>query len=97
MIIWDKTKNEKLKNERGITFEQIAKIILRQEYIAIIEHPSRPEQRYMIVFIKDYTHVVPLIYTDSGNFILKTIFPSRKHHKIYGPKKNPSRSGGTMD
>jgi uncharacterized DUF497 family protein len=41
MIIWDIEKNKKLISERGISFEQVEKIILDKEYIDILENPTR--------------------------------------------------------
>jgi len=34
--------------------------------------------------VKNYTHVVPFVIDENSNIILKTIYPSRKFHKIYG-------------
>ncbi len=54
MIIWDNDKNKKLQAERNISFEQIAEIILRKEYLDIIENPSRPTQQTFVIKLKDY-------------------------------------------
>jgi hypothetical protein len=29
---------------------------------------------------------VPFVIDDDENIVLKTVFPSRKFHKLYGPK-----------
>lgn len=49
MIIWDDEKDLKLRAERNISFSQIAEIILRKEYVAILDNPSRPEQQIFVV------------------------------------------------
>lgn len=83
MIIWDDDKNEKLQNERNISFEEIAEIILRKEYLDILENPSRSNQQIFVVKINNYIYSVPFIIDEQSNIILKTAFPSRKLHKKY--------------
>jgi len=87
MIIWDIEKNKKLKNERGISFEQVEKIILDKEYIDILENPTRETQDIFIININDYIHIVPFVIDDEENIVLKTVFPSRKFNKIYRGNK----------
>ena len=83
MIIWDDQKNQKLQAERGISFEQISEIILRKEYIDILENKSRPNQQIFVVELNNYLYSVPFIIDDQSNIILKTAFPSRKLFKQY--------------
>ena len=83
MIIWDDQKNQKLQAERGISFEQISEIILRKEYIDILENKSRPNQQIFVVKLNNYLYSVPFIIDDQSNIILKTAFPSRKLFKQY--------------
>ena len=83
MIIWDDEKNQKLQIERNISFEQISEIILRKEYLDILENPSRPNQQVFIVKLNDYIHSVPFIIDDQSNIVLKTAYPSRKLNKKY--------------
>ncbi|MBI5215966.1 MAG: BrnT family toxin [Ignavibacteriae bacterium] len=82
-ILWDEEKNRKLKETRGIAFEEISQIILDGNYLAILENPSRPEQMIFVLPYKGYTHVVPFIVDNDENIVLKTVFPSRKFHKMY--------------
>jgi len=86
-ILWDEAKRKKLKSDRGIDFEDVAQVILEKKYLAILENPRRPEQRLFVISYKGYTHVVPFVLDDNDNIILKTVFPSRKLHKLYGEKK----------
>ncbi len=83
MIIWDDDKNQKLHIERDISFDQISEIILRKEYLDILENPSRPSQQIFVVKLYDYTYSVPFVIDDQSNIVLKTAYPSRKLHKKY--------------
>ena len=83
MIIWDDEKNRKLQAERNISFDQISEIILRKEYLDILENPSRPSQQIFVVELNDYIYSVPFIIYNQSNIILKTAFPSRKLNKKY--------------
>ncbi len=84
MIYWDNEKNNKLIVERNISFDEISEIILREEYLDILENPSRKEQLIFIICLKDYIYAVPFIIDEQDNIILKTAYPSRKFNKIYG-------------
>ena len=86
-IIWDDQKNRKLILDRGLSIEKFAELILEKKYHAVLKNPSRAEQKLFIIPFLDYTYVVPFIIDENQNIILKTVFPSRKYHKIYGGKK----------
>jgi len=86
-ILWDEAKNKKLKASRGVSFEDVAQIILDKKYLAVLENPVHPEQMIFIVRHKSYTYVVPFIIDVGNNIVLKTVFPSRKFHKLYGEEK----------
>lgn len=86
-IIWDEKKNEWLIINRGISFEEITELILNKEYIDIVENPTRENQMYFIMKIRNYTWVVPFVIDEEERIVLKTAFPSRKFHKKYGGKK----------
>ncbi len=83
MIIWDEEKNQKLQAERSISFDQIAEIILRKEYLDILENKSRPDQQIFVIKLNNYIYAVPFIMDVQKNIILKTVFPSRKLYKKY--------------
>jgi uncharacterized DUF497 family protein len=82
-IRWNAGKNELLKRERGVCFEDVADLIRTGEELDIIPHPSRPNQRIIIVRINGYVHAVPFAEDAEGLF-LKTIYPSRDLNKQYG-------------
>ena len=86
-ILWDEAKSKKLKKERGISFEEIVPIILDKKYLAVLENPARPDQMIFVVKYKNYTYVVPFIIDSKSNIVLKTIFPSRKFHKLFGAEE----------
>ena len=86
-MVWDEAKNELLKRERGVSFEEIAGIILDNQYTDIVENPTRPNQMYFVLTIRGYTWLVPFLIDESENIVLKTAFPSRKFHRRYGGKK----------
>jgi len=67
--------------------EIFASLILEKKYHAILKNPSRMEQKLFIIPYQNYTYVVPFIIDSEKNIILKTIFPSRKYHRLYGGKK----------
>lgn len=84
-IEWDSEKNEKLKEERGISFEMVLDVMLEQGLVTVLEHPNRKEhqnQRLYIVDFHGYAYAIPCV-EDENKIFLKTIYPSRKYTKIY--------------
>ncbi len=76
---WNHEKNERLKAERGVGFEQVILHIERGDLVDVIEHPN---QQMLVVKIKDYAYLVPFVEGEEGKF-LKTIIPSRKATREY--------------
>jgi uncharacterized DUF497 family protein len=91
-ILWDDDKSRKLMVERGISLDEIAGLILNKKYCAILKNPSREGQKIFVIPYRDYTHVVPFVIDENKNIVLKTVFPSRKFHKIYGGKKDEKKA-----
>ena len=83
---WNSDKNDILKHERGISFEEIAYLIESGQIVGIEENPSRPNQKMYILEIEGYAVIVPYVENDTEIF-LKTAFPSRKYTKRYGIKE----------
>ncbi len=83
-IAWDIAKERRLLAERGISLAEIADLLMAGKYLAILEHPSRPSQMLFVMQYRGYTHVVPFVTDAEGTIVLKTAFPSRKFHKLYG-------------
>jgi len=81
----DSEKNERLKIERGISFEDIVFEIFRGAEVDIFNHPNQskyPGQKVSVVVVDDYAYLVPYVESESVIF-LKTIIPSRKATKKY--------------
>jgi uncharacterized DUF497 family protein len=77
---WDNEKNELLKKNRGVSFEQVVLIMERGEVLDTIENPNQERysgQKIAVVMIDSYVYLVPYVEKDEGIF-LKTIIPSRK-------------------
>ena len=77
---WDNEKNELLKKNRGVCFEQVVLLMERGEVLDTIEHPNQeryPGQKIAVVMIDTYAYLVPYVENNEEIF-LKTIIPSRK-------------------
>ncbi len=82
---WSTDKNERLKKQRDITFEEIVFHILHDGLLDVLEHPNKeqyPDQRIFVVDVEGYVYLVPYVETEESIF-LKTIIPSRKMTKKY--------------
>ncbi|MGB5295603.1 MAG: toxin, partial [Thermoanaerobaculia bacterium] len=78
-------KNEQLRRDRGITFEEVVFHIERGDILDLLEHPNKeryPGQRVFILEVESYAYIVPFVESESEVF-LKTIIPSRKATKKY--------------
>jgi uncharacterized DUF497 family protein len=87
---WDENKNEWLKEERGISFEEIVAALDEGKKLDSYKHPNRekyPNQEILVVEIDDYAYLVPLV-EDERKAFFKTIFRSRKATKKYLKDKN---------
>jgi uncharacterized DUF497 family protein len=80
---WDPSKNEKLKAERNISFEEVVFHIEQGDEVDVFEHPNQeryPGQKISVVLIEGYAYLVPYVESATEIF-LKTIIPSRKATK----------------
>ena len=88
---WNNEKNQLLKAERNISFEEVVFHIEKKQVLDIVEHPNQEKykgQKMFIININNYAYLVPFIESEEEIF-LKTIIPSRKATKKYlGGKKN---------
>ena len=85
MFDWNDEKNQKLKSERGVTFEDIVYHITHGGLLDVIEHPNQKHysgQKIFVVNIEEYVYIVPFVEEDESIF-MKTIIPSRKMTKLY--------------
>ncbi len=82
---WNAEKNDQLRAERGITFEEIVFHIERGDILDLLEHPNQDRyagQRVFVVEVNEYAYIVPFVEAETEIF-LKTIIPSRKATKKY--------------
>jgi len=82
---WDPQKNDWLKKERNISFEQVIFHLSKGDVWKIGNHPDQnkyPGQRIYFVVIEEYIYLVPHIY-EAECIFLKTIIPHRKATKEY--------------
>jgi hypothetical protein len=82
---WNHTKNQRLIEDRQISFEDILFCIQRGQLLDDIEHPNKvkyPNQQVFVVEVDRYAYLVPYVERDKEIF-LKTIIPSRKATRQY--------------
>jgi uncharacterized DUF497 family protein len=83
--VWDPAKNEKLKRERGVSFEDVVFHIEAGDEVDLLEHPNQqryPGQKISVVLIEGYAYLVPFVESETEIF-LKTIILSRKASRQY--------------
>jgi hypothetical protein len=86
---WNHGKNEALKIERSISFEEIVLAIEADGLLDELRHPNTdkyPNQFVLVVALDDYAYLVPYVEEDEYYF-LKTIIPSRKATRDYLQKE----------
>jgi uncharacterized DUF497 family protein len=84
-IRWNEEKNELLKRERDISFEEVLIAIDTNCLLDVLEHGDKKKyhnQKIFVVNINQYAYLVPFVETDVEIF-LKTVIPSRKETKRY--------------
>lgn len=82
---WDEDKNELLKRERGVSFEEVVFHINNGDLLARLDHPNRTKyshQQIFVVWVGDYVYMVPFV-EDREKYFLKTIIPIRKLTKEF--------------
>ena len=82
---WDNEKNELLKKNRGVCFEEVVLLMERGDVLDTIEHPNQeryPGQKIAVVMIDAYAYLVPYVEHNEEIF-LKTIIPSRNDTNKY--------------
>ena len=82
---WNKEKNDLLKIERQVSFEDVVFYMAQGFLLDVLEHPDQEKyegQKIFVVQIDNYVYLVPFI-EDEHEIFLKTIIPSRKATKKY--------------
>ncbi len=88
---WNHSKNEILKAERDISFEEIVLAIEANGILDMYSHPNQekyPKQQILVVAFNNYIYLVPFV-EEPDYYFLKTVMPSRKAMKQYLIKENP--------
>ncbi|HMK55918.1 MAG TPA: DUF4258 domain-containing protein [Dissulfurispiraceae bacterium] len=84
---WNTDKNEWLRKERDISFEQIVVAVESGDLLEVLAHPNQGRyghQIVMLVKIEDYVYAVPTV-VQKDVFFMKTAYPSRKYTAMYLP------------
>lgn len=82
---WNEEKNELLKEERQVSFEDIVFFIEKGFLLDVLENPNQEKykgQKIFVVQIDDYAYLIPFVENENEIF-LKTIIPSRKATRKY--------------
>ncbi|OQW89759.1 MAG: toxin [Rhodoferax ferrireducens] len=82
---WNHAKNEILKTQQRISFEEIVLAIEANGLLDELRHPNPekyPGQSIFVVTLDAYVYLVP--YAEEADyFFLKTVIPSRKATRNY--------------
>lgn len=82
---WNHDKNEALKVERSISFEEIVLAIEADGLLDELRHPNPekyPSQSVFVVALEGYVYLVPYV-EEPDYYFLKTVIPSRKATRDY--------------
>jgi len=82
---WNPEKNEALRADRNVSFEQVVVAIETGGLLDILAHPNQekyPRQRILVVAVDNYVCLVPFV-EDEDCYFLKTVIPSRKATRDY--------------
>lgn len=82
---WNQKKNELLKIEREVCFEDVVDAISQGKVLDAFQHPNQrkyPNQKVYVVEIRGYAYFVAYVEDNEKKF-LKTIYPSREATKKY--------------
>jgi hypothetical protein len=82
-LIWKPEKNEKLKRERGISFENMEEAIAEGGLLDVLENPAHPNRLLLVISLDGYVHAVSAS-VEEDLIWLWTAFPSRKLEAVYG-------------
>ena len=88
---WNHDKNEALKIERSVSFEEIVLALEADGLLDQLRHPNPekyPNQSVLVVALDAYVYLVPYV-EEPDYFFLKTVIPSRKATRDYLQRSNP--------
>ncbi len=82
---WNHEKNETLKIERSISFEEIVLAIEADGLLDVLRHPNPekyPNQSIFVVTLDEYVYLAPYV-EEPDYYFLKTVIPSGKATRDY--------------
>lgn len=88
---WNHDKNEVLKKDRSISFEEVVLAIEANGLLDELQHPNPekyPNQSVLVVALDGYAYLVPYV-EEQGYYFLKTVIPSRKATRDYLLRSHP--------
>ena len=88
---WSHAKNETLKIERSISFEEMVLAIESDGLLDELRHPNPekyPNQFVLVVALEGYVYLLPYV-EEPDYYFLKTIIPSRKATRDYLLRSKP--------
>lgn len=84
---WDEDKNRRLRQDRGIGFEEMVIAIAHEGLRDVLQHPNQeryPDQMIYVVEYNDYCYAVPFVQRREEEIVfLKTSYASRKLTRDY--------------
>ena len=82
---WDPHKDEWLRRNRGLSFDDVVYYMTHGGLLDDIPHPNQalhPGQRLYVIAIDNYVYLVPF-YRDGDVESLRTVYPNRKYTRAY--------------
>lgn len=89
---WSHEKNETLKVECRVSFEEVVLAIEANGLLDNLRHPNLakyPNQSVFVVALDGYVYLVPYV-EEPNSFFLKTVIPSRKATRDYLLRNMPN-------
>ncbi len=89
---WNHDKNEVLKKDRSISFEEVVLAIEANGLLDELQHPNPekyPNQSVLVVALDGYAYLVPYV-EEQDYYFLKTVIPSRKATRDYLLRNHPN-------
>ena len=81
---WNNEKNQLLKTERNISFEEVVFQIEKKRILDIVEHPNQEKykgQKIFIISIHNYAYLVPFMESGEEIFLKTCQATTRKLHR----------------
>ncbi len=75
---WNPLKSKRLKQTRKASFEEV----LEGQFIGMIDHPTRADQKVILMWYRDYIWAVPCVEAEDEIF-LKTLYQCRKYTQMF--------------